>query len=929
MPTPIDPKVELDLSGTWTDISSYVRYDAGISISRGRSSEDSELPPSTASFKLNNTDGRFSPRNPMSPYYGVIGRNTSVRISLPYGETYLRLRDFRQVYDTAAYSGVTCPDAAALDITGDIDIRIDLTPLSWRTGYNDLCSKYVTTSDQRSWYLGMEDGYIVLGWSPDGTFASRITATSTAQVPAAFGRLALRATLDVNNGAAGYDVKFYTASTISGSWTQLGSTVTGSGVTSIYSSTATVTVGDVSGLSGEAVDGYYHAFQLLNGIGGTVVANPDFSIQTSGATSFADTASSPNTWTVSSEAYLSDRLYRFTGEVSTWPQKWDLTGTDVWVEVQASGVLRRLQQGRSPVQSALRRQLSTVSTNVKAYWPMEDNGADRFASAIAGKPSMWPIVSGIDAAADTDFVGSDALPTFTTGSYRGQVPYYAATGESMMRFLLKVPTGGFASAKRLMMASTTGTAARWDVWSTSTGNLHITVYDADDVSLATQNTGLACNGGELLLVSLELTQNGADIDYGLVILEQGAGSGSFNSYTLTTNTFGRIDYVYVGGQDGQDLGGTVIGHVSVHNAVASIFSDVAQFNGWGAYGTSKGENPTTRISRLSEENDLPHLYARSYGLSGNYTALGAQGVKTYLELVREAVAADLGLLFEQIDEVGIGYRSRVSLYNQVARLTLSYTGNELADTMLPTDDDQNVRNDITVSRPRGSSVRKSLDSGPLSTLDPPNGVGRYDEAVSINVGTDDQLDYQANWRLRLGTVDEARYPQIKIQLRHEPFESTTASRLAVLITDIGDRIVVTDLPAWLPPDDASQLVQGYSERFDQFTHEITFNCTPESPWHVAVYDTSRYDTAGSELTSGITSTATSVSVTTTLGQVWVQDAGEMPFDIKCGGERMTVTAVSGATSPQTFTVTRSVNGIIKAHDAATSLSLFDPAVYAL
>ena len=42
---------------------------------------------------------------------------------------------------------------------------------------------------------------------------------------------------------------------------------------------------------------------------------------------------------------------RAVGEVSSWPSTWDLSGSDVWVPVTASGILRRLGQGASPLQS--------------------------------------------------------------------------------------------------------------------------------------------------------------------------------------------------------------------------------------------------------------------------------------------------------------------------------------------------------------------------------------------------------------------------------------------------------------------------------------------------------------------------------------------------------------------------------------------------
>ena len=40
-----------------------------------------------------------------------------------------------------------------------------------------------------------------------------------------------------------------------------------------------------------------------------------------------------------------------------------------------------------------------------------------------------------------------------------------------------------------------------------------------------------------------------------------------------------------------------------------------------------------------------------------------------------------------------------------------------------------------------------------------------------------------------------------------------------------------------------------------------------------------------------------------------------------------MTAVSGASSPQTFTVTRSINGVVKIHSAGETVELAQPRVY--
>lgn len=69
----------------WVDISSYVRRDggSGVRIQDGMTgTEQRRASPSRCSFKLNNRDGRFSPRNPASPYAGLLYINTEIHVTI-------------------------------------------------------------------------------------------------------------------------------------------------------------------------------------------------------------------------------------------------------------------------------------------------------------------------------------------------------------------------------------------------------------------------------------------------------------------------------------------------------------------------------------------------------------------------------------------------------------------------------------------------------------------------------------------------------------------------------------------------------------------------------------------------------------------------------------------------------------------------------
>lgn len=263
-------------------------------------------------------------------------------------------------------------------------------------------------------------------------------------------------------------------------------------------------------------------------------------------------------------------------------------------------------------------------------------------------------------------------------------------------------------------------------------------------------------------------------------------------------------------------------------------------------------------------------------------------------------------------------------------LDLDYAAGHVAAPFDPIEDDQHLRNDVTAERVNGSSARSEQLTGPLSVNDPPVGVGRYDESVQLNVFEDLQLPDQASWRVHLGTVDEIRYPNVPINLARN---LDLVEQVAAI--ESGDRTRIANTPSWLPPGDVDLLVQGYSERLTPFEWEWTANTSPGSSWTVAVTDDEvlgRLETSGSQLAGSMTTTQTSVSVTTTGGPTWIDTTGfgtEFPFDVLVGGEVMTVTAVTGASSPQTFTVTRSVNGIVKTHAAGVPVAVAQPAVVAL
>lgn len=190
-------------------------------------------------------------------------------------------------------NNLSVPDAAALDITGDIDIRAYVAFDDWTPSTNqqiitkdDLTGAVVRT--QASFDFGITSaGLLNLQWFTAGTTASRISVVSSVAPTVSDGAaLWVRATLDVDNGASGNDVKFFT-STDGVTYTQLGTTVTTASTTSIYAGTALLKIGQVGTYGSELMVGKVYRAQVFNGIAGTKVLDIDTSIIGSGsATSF-------------------------------------------------------------------------------------------------------------------------------------------------------------------------------------------------------------------------------------------------------------------------------------------------------------------------------------------------------------------------------------------------------------------------------------------------------------------------------------------------------------------------------------------------------------------------------------------------------------------------------------------------------------------
>ena len=954
----LDLRLELNAGGTWTDVTSDCDH-GPMTVGRGHPDESTTVSPATFGATLTNSTARYSPDNPVSDLWPWCVQNMPVRVSVPASASYLRLE-----FDTGS-DGAQVADTAALHVTGSIEMRTALQVTDWEGGVL-ACRRDGTTG---SWHWTLNtDGTLQFGWwDSGGTFW---LVNSSAPLPFLSGVMALRVTLNASTALVTFYYAAGSSSLDPASWTQLG-TVQSPGLssTSVRAGNCPLEVGFSTTL-GDYTDGSVYGYRLYNGIGGTVVADAAFSSQAAGATSWTDAYGLA--WSLSGDAEISDRNYRGHFEASELPQEEPEYNPDAAndgsVEVDAlvplvgAGLLRRYGQRAPVLESPMKRSLLAAGGTLEcvAVWPCEPDtsSTSQLSSAVPGAApgayvSGTPTLDG-----STPFGGaSQALPAINGSQWHFTVPPYTSNGSIVVRCLVD-------------FADNPGTGNAWTLFQVIlTGNpcnfVNVVVYDpsdysSNDIALAiigytygspatqvftsTVHTNWNAltgtpNSNTAFWVSLEMQEVSGNVQYSLVLLPQNAtGAGGTGNYDVS-GSVGKVTDIYVNPYN-VAFDSTVAGMMSVQSGWESMFDFTAQLNAY------LGEPAGARFARLCAENDVTY---RIRGNTADTAPMGAQASDTLVNLLQACAAADMGVWKELRQVLGWGYVTRKALYNQPATATVSYLSDHLSPwTAPPTRDDQVIVNDVTVVNDisgsavstTGSSVGASvrvyaapgqpIAGGRMSTVAPAaGGIGSYAQSYNIPLAADDLLPDEAGWLLHLGTADQPRLPGILIDLANE---DAAAIYDAVLDLDLGDRLVITDPPRRLGFEPVTQLAQQLTETLWYDTLTIGIAGVPELPYQVAGAAGMHLAPPAGALSSGVSTTATSWSVaasSTDSTQLWSTNAADYPQDWMVEGERVTVTAMTGSSSPQTATVTRSVSGVVKSHSSGAAVTTWPPPVIGL
>jgi hypothetical protein len=890
--SPLDLRIRMYLAGNWRDVADDVRL-AGRSevvVTSGQAPESSRATPASCALELKNP-GTYSPLNVLGPWYGELGVNTPVDAAIGWAGD-----DF----DRTAASGW------GTSTSGHVWSRV-----------GGSASDFSVSAGVGRHSIGAAD--VVLYSYLDGLALETVDVAVTVSVSESViaggsvrpGGLMLR----------GQGGDYYLV--------QVSLTTSGAVVLAILHSDGTVLVPST------AVPGLAYTGQALRVRalieGETVFAKvwpaeagepyawqataSDATISGSGwvGVRSAVAAGNSNTKPITFEySDLEVRLPLFAGELGKLPTAGSRHPDVAWARVTAAGITRRLGQGAPALQSAPRRYIPTSDPGLVAYVPCEDGELARHAVPVVGR---HPAVLVSPHPPRRQWSHGDLSPWLAPGvallggdELRLQVTMPGQTPGDVEWAVDHVRSGEVDDDTQLVVHCADGQT--WQVLfertpDTAGGTATVITPTNTGTPFAVPNLwdGLA-HHVRLFVEQFQPTYPAWYVDVDAVPLGSGSAAPTL---ILTPPTVARVVR-----PTGTNSAALAVAHLAVYGASRPLADFASPVLG------RSGEPAGRRIERLCHEEGIPFV---SVGDLDDTESVGPQRVASVLELIRDAAAADGGILGEPRGVVGLWYRTRRSLSGTPPVLELDYaTRGHVVDLDL-VDDDRLLRNHWTITRRHGSAATAELTTGRNSTAPPPAGVGLYDDAATLDLDRDQQCLPIAQQGVHLGTAELTRY-DLTLQVLAAP-----ELLPHLLALPLGGGVTVAHPPIWCGPDTIDQQTTQVIIGIRKSAVRAELTGRPARPWSAFELDTDHLDTDDTELVDPLTAlpVGSADTLTVATGVLWSTDPADRVPELVVAGERMTVTAVTGTSSPQTITVLRGANGITKPHPAGTPIVVSHPA----
>lgn len=893
--TALPVRSQVFIGGQWIDFADSTLIRDPIRINRGVPDAGIRPDPAKCSLSLKNQTGDLSPRKPTGAYYGLFGTNTPLRVVLDEadddfsrtssngwgtsssGQAWATSGGLASAYAvsggnaTIAISAVNSARITALNVSlADCDLAVTFKSGVVAAGAGIQMSGALRYQDDSNMYMP------TLVFNTDSTVDALIVARKAG----------------VNTVlASATGVGYYTATS---RWRMRAK---------VCGRVLTIRAWDADSGSEPA---QWDAAGADSG---------SDAILTAGKIGTRMLLQTGNTNTLNVTVTTSDLEvvhHRYNGEVPQWPVDWDLSGNDVWTPVEAAGILRRINKS-GEVFSAVRRALKGTNfvndyagtssyRRPKACWPLEEDSDSTVASS--GLPDGQPmtITGTVDWASVSTVVGSDALPDMMSGvaTLTGIVPVQEAlTGAWTVGALFTPPT-----------LSATWTALSWKVSGAA--------FDRFELRLTTGANfeAYGFNGTTSTLLATLAFKDLATVPTFVMVLAETSGSDATfristtdqnytveflsSTYTAAGSVPGYPTEVAVSSVAGGGSDTAAIGHVTVWDGWFFLLADTTGADIISGIRGNAGEMGHERLNRLFQQEGLPLVV-----IGDESDAMGPQRSAALPDLVDDILAVDKGLLYDARDEVAVIYLTRRRRYNLPTTLALTYgTAGHVAPGFKPTDPDRDVVNDLTVKRDGGASGRYEKRTGRKSVNPSPQGAGRYPRRKTLPLSDDSQPYQHAAWEVNVAAFEEPNYASVNVNMAAAAqFGATTVFEQAKRL-DVGSRLTVASVPAWLPPDTvdlhALGLIEviGGGQRIGAHHWAIGAQTVPAGPYTIGTLDTAARDklaSAGCELMIDRNSTDTTFTVHTTAQPKWKTGAG-LSIPMLISGERVTATTIANVTA---------------------------------
>lgn len=526
-----------------------------------------------------------------------------------------------------------------------------------------------------------------------------------------------------------------------------------------------------------------------------------------------------------------DGYHRGTAFLASARPRWDESLNFSVVDVDCRGRLWRLQRDATtkPAHSAGYRSMIGLGSGAVApvaYWPFEDeSGATSASPATDGTANA--AVAGVTFGGNgTLYEGSAALATFTaTSAVSAPVQDYDNTDHWAVVWAESIPSEPGAQTV-LAFITTTGTARRWRVSITPGASaLVLDVFDTTGSSVLSTSVSITSEAdfyAHPMMFGVSAAKNGTGVDYRLDYFTATEANGTGG--TIAGQTGGKVvlfQTVYDAG-----VTGATFGHLGVYSDPAfdiSLFSGIEVAT--GVIAGNDGETPVARFERICDEEGIDNTFGQPEVFD---LTMGPQPIATTVDLFREGEAVYNTVIHDAgsfVGETGLVYfPGHDERDNAAVVLTLDRTLGQIAPGFEPNLDDQDIVNDVEVSRDGGSSAR-ATDENSISV------EGRYPRQYTVNTEDDTFLRDLASWRVNVGTaghqVGVMRFPRVDWNLRRSP-------ELAEewLACEIGSKLRITNPPTQYPPDDIDTFIEGYTETLSTKRWEVRANLSPAAPYGV-------------------------------------------------------------------------------------------------